>query len=79
MKIPSNTNYFEYYNEHYNDSTCTYDGVPQLLDTLSDMGIIMAVVTNKAQPFAEKVINKLFSFSSFSNRRSNRRLNQGRC
>jgi len=58
--------YFAYYNEHYNDSTCTYKGVPQLLDTLEGMGIIMAVVTNKAQPFAEKVINKLFGDKYFS-------------
>lgn len=58
--------YFVYYNEHYNDSTCTYNGVPQLLDALESMGITMAVVTNKAQAFAEKVINKLFGDKYFS-------------
>ena len=58
--------YFVYYNEHYNDSTCTYNGVPQLLDALESMGITMAVVTIKAQAFAEKVINKLFGDKYFS-------------
>lgn len=58
--------YFQYYNEHYNDSTCTYDGVTELLDALDDMGIIMAVVTNKAQSFAEKVVNKLFGGKYFT-------------
>lgn len=58
--------YFVYYNEHYNDSTCTYNGVPELLNALESMGITMAVVTNKAQAFAEKVINKLFGDKYFS-------------
>lgn len=58
--------FLQYYNVHYNDSTDTYKGVPELLEALEQKGIIMAVVTNKAQPFAEKVINKLFGNKYFS-------------
>ncbi len=58
--------FLEYYNVHYNDSTCTYEGIKELLDTLENMGIIMAVVTNKAQAFAEKVVKKLFGEKYFA-------------
>lgn len=37
----------EYYGEHLNDHTGPYDGIPELLQKLSEEGIPMAIVSNK--------------------------------
>lgn len=50
----------EHYSVHYADYTASYEGVPQLISELKDMGIIVAVVTNKMQEMAEIVVNKLY-------------------
>ena len=53
-------NFLKYYSVHYADSTSSYDGVDELLAKLKEMGMIIAVVTNKAQEMADKVITKLY-------------------
>ncbi|MCQ2448913.1 MAG: HAD family hydrolase [Clostridia bacterium] len=52
--------FMDYYGEHYADKTAAYDGVPALLGVLKARGIKLAVVTNKAQEMADKVVTKLY-------------------
>lgn len=52
--------FFEYYDLHYADNTCVYEGVPQLFTTLKTMGIKFAVVTNKAHSAAVEVVKRLY-------------------
>lgn len=55
--------FMEYYSQHYADNTVAYDGLDKLIDALKQKGIKIAVVTNKAQEMAEKVVYKLFGDS----------------
>ncbi len=48
------------YATHYSDKTVAYPGLCQLIDDLKASGIKVAVVTNKAQAFAEIVVKKLY-------------------
>ncbi len=50
----------EYYDEHCTDTTQPYPGIPELLKELTDMGVSIAVATNKYQSAAEKIINHYF-------------------
>ena len=52
--------FLKYYSEHYCDNTVSYTGMPELIDNLKLRGILVSVVTNKAQDMAEKVVNKLY-------------------
>ncbi|MBR4911148.1 MAG: HAD-IA family hydrolase [Clostridia bacterium] len=52
--------FLEYYGKHYCDNTKAYPGMVELIDSLKDRGITVAVVTNKAQEMAEKVVGKLY-------------------
>lgn len=52
--------FFEHYNIHYADNTCVYAGMPQLVNKLNGRGIKTAVVTNKAEPAAKEVVNRLY-------------------
>lgn len=48
------------YREHYFDKTRAYDGIIPLLKSLKKDGFKIAVISNKAQEMAEKVVKKLF-------------------
>ena len=48
--------FFERYSAHFSDNTVVYDGVRELLSALKQGGIKIAVVTNKAQEMADKVV-----------------------
>ena len=48
-----------YYAEHNADHTRPYPGVEPMLDELAEMGVTMAVVTNKFEEFATQVLTKL--------------------
>ncbi|MBR4072902.1 MAG: HAD family hydrolase [Clostridia bacterium] len=50
----------EHYSVHYADNTCSYKGVPELIESLKEMGLIVAVVTNKVQEMADIVVEKLY-------------------
>lgn len=50
----------EYYAVHYVDNTYAYEGCVELVNTLKQRGIIVAVVTNKAQEMADIVVKKLY-------------------
>ena len=55
--------FMEYYSKHYADNTVAYDGLNELVIALKQKGMKLAVVTNKAQEMAEKVVYKLFGDS----------------
>ena len=52
--------FLPHYAIHYADNTYAYEGVPQLVDALKAKGFIVAVVTNKQQDMADKVVAKLY-------------------
>lgn len=52
--------FLEYYSRHYCDNTTAYNGMPELIEHLKNVNIKIAVVTNKNQDMAEKVVNKLY-------------------
>lgn len=54
--------FLQYYAEHCADETCAYEGIVGLLMFLKSKGVKLAVVTNKAQEMAEKVINEVLGF-----------------
>ena len=49
-----------YYNEHMADATEPYEGIPALLHSLSDMGVKLAVASNKYQEAVEMLIHRFF-------------------
>lgn len=55
--------FMPYYREHCDDKTYAYDGMPELVATLKKMGYKTAVITNKAQEMAEKVVLRLIGDS----------------
>ena len=48
--------FFEHYSVHFADNTLPYDGVKELISALKQREIKIAVVTNKAQEMADKVV-----------------------
>lgn len=48
------------YREHYFDKTAAYDGIKNLLSALRSKGFKIAVISNKAQEMAQKVVDKVF-------------------
>ena len=52
--------FMERYNEHYHDKTVAYDGIPDMLSELKAEGLKIAVISNKAEEMAVKVVEKLF-------------------
>ena len=55
--------FMQHYAIHYADNTVSYDGVAELVNELKEKGYILAVVTNKAQEMAEKVVQSAFGDS----------------
>lgn len=52
--------FMAYYNEHLTDHTVPYPGIPELLKTLTDCGIRIAVASNKYQHATTKLIRHFF-------------------
>ena len=52
--------FLEYYAVHYADNTYAYDGMPQVVNKLKNNGFIIAVITNKAQDMADRVVTSLY-------------------
>ena len=50
----------EYYDVHCTDTTLPYEGIPDLLNELTQRGVAVAVATNKYQSAAEKIITHYF-------------------
>lgn len=55
----------EYYNEHNCDYTAPYDGIPELLSQLCEMGVKVAVASNKYQQATEKIVKHFFPTVDF--------------
>jgi phosphoglycolate phosphatase len=49
------------YQQHLNKSTVPYDGIYELLNKLSNKGIILNILSNKADEFMDEVVGKYFS------------------
>ena len=52
--------FMSYYNEHKEDKTVPYNGIPALLACLKERGVHIAVLTNKAHHLAGPVIEQYF-------------------
>ncbi len=52
--------FFEHYSIHFADNTNPYNGVKELVCRLKRTGMKIAVVTNKAQQMAEKVVKTAY-------------------
>ncbi len=52
--------FFEYYSVHSMDKTCAYDGVPEMVRTVKELGYKIAVVTNKDETAAVKIVDQLY-------------------
>lgn len=50
----------EYYNEHNTDCTKPYDGIVDLLHSLKDAGVKMAIASNKYQQATERIVAHYF-------------------
>ena len=48
------------YSEHCCDKTAPYEGIPELIATLKQRGIKVAIITNKAQSMTDIIVKKLF-------------------
>lgn len=55
----------EYYDEHNCDTTTPYPGIPELLATLQDAGVNLAVTSNKYQEAVDKVVKHYFPTIDF--------------
>ena len=52
--------FMSHYREHYFDKTDAYNGIKELLSALKADGFKIAVISNKAQEMAQKVVDKVF-------------------
>ncbi|MBC8063062.1 MAG: HAD family hydrolase [Clostridiaceae bacterium] len=52
--------YDEYYEKHMMDMTKPYDGIINLLDSLNEKGLKLAVVSNKPHEFTTEVVKIIF-------------------
>ncbi len=50
----------EYYDEHSTDHTIPYPGIPELLTTLHENGVAIAVASNKYQAAVDKIVSHFF-------------------
>ncbi len=57
--------FMKYYDEHCIDYTKPYSGMPELLQDLRDMGVMMAVASNKYQQAVSKIIPHYFPDINF--------------
>ena len=55
----------EYYSHHYLDKTKLYDGMKETMEKLQNNGVILAVVTNKPEDAARKIVAKLLPDINF--------------
>lgn len=55
----------EYYDAHLLDKTALYDGISEMLDSLSRNGVLLAVASNKPQDAARRLISALLPDAEF--------------
>ena len=54
-----------YYTDHCQDYTAPYDGVAELLNRLTDDGVLTAVISNKPDQFVPGILRKLYPDHDF--------------
>lgn len=57
--------FIPYYDTHKCDCTSPYDGIPEMLKTITDRGVRLAVASNKYQDGAEKLVSHFFGEYDF--------------
>ncbi len=57
--------YSGYYSQHYLDNTVLYNGIEKLIHTLKDMGLKLAVLSNKGDEHTVNLTKKLFGDGVF--------------
>ena len=57
--------FIPYYDTHKCDCTRPYDGIPEMLKTITDRGVRLAVASNKYQDGAEKLVHYFFGEYDF--------------
>ena len=57
--------FLEHYDEHCTDFTKHYNGMPELLQDLHDLGVTVAVASNKYQKAVDKIIGHFFPDVNF--------------
>ncbi len=57
--------FMAYYREHFLVNTEAYDGISELLDELKNMDMKLAVVSNKSDDMAKKVVSSVFGDGVF--------------
>jgi len=57
--------YREDYDQHWNVKTRLYDGVSAMLDALTDLGLKLAILSNKPHEFTERCVREYLSQWSF--------------
>lgn len=60
LKEKITADFLSYYADHYCDKSYAYKGTVELAKALKEKGLLIAVVTNKADEVASLVVNKLF-------------------
>lgn len=50
----------DYYAQHCNDNTCAYEGCADLLQKLTEMDIMTAVLSNKPDEFVAQILKKVY-------------------
>lgn len=59
------TEFKPYYGDHCRENTAVYAGIPALLDRLRSAGVLVAVVSNKADYAVQILIDEYFGRSAF--------------
>lgn len=57
--------FMAHYRQNYLVNTVAYDGICDVLDTFSKMGIKLAVISNKADDMAKQVVSSIFGDNIF--------------
>ena len=58
--------YLSYYPEHCTDHTTVFSGIPELLQRLAELGIAVAVITNKTEATAVRIVRHFFPETDFA-------------
>jgi phosphoglycolate phosphatase len=56
----------KYYEKYWDYNLRLYDGIPELLDKLTEKGILLAINTNKDQGFADETVEKTLKKWNFT-------------
>lgn len=58
--------FYAYYADHCKDDTAAYDGMAELLQSLSDDGVLTAVISNKPDCFVPEILREVYPNHRFA-------------